>query len=156
MSSRRASTTPPSLATLEASPPTGAEERSSTCAFDLEPASASRGTFTMTLREMTLMRELMREVGAISDMTTVRVTSGPRAHPLAAPIAKFLGARGQLVTATECAVIAARLRDHRDLVHDVASFFVSDPPAGAMLDAWLAKWIDFNERAVHAGGYRAR
>lgn len=122
--------------------------------FHIEATPTSEGgTFSMTMHEITLMRELMREVGAVSD-TRTRATPGPPAHPRAAPLDRFRGNAGQLVTATECGVIASRLREHRDLTHDVASFFAG--PFGAELDAWLAKWIAFNERAATAGGYRVR
>lgn len=114
------------------------------------------GTFAMNGKEMSIMRELMREVGAVSDPMTVRALSGPTAHPDAPPVARFEGNAGQLVHATECAVIAARLREHRSLAQDFASFFAGDWPTGAALDVWLARWIDFNEHAAAAGGYRVR
>ncbi|MFO0683358.1 MAG: hypothetical protein U0234_14970 [Sandaracinus sp.] len=114
------------------------------------------GMFAMNGKEMSIMRELMREVGAVRDPMTVRALSGPTAHPDAPPVARFSGTLGELVLASECAVIAARLREHRSLAHDFSSFFAGDWPTGAALDAWLERWIDFNEHAAAAGGYRVR
>jgi hypothetical protein len=110
--------------------------------------------FTATNSGMSILRELMREVGAVSEPGRPRaMTDGPPVAPLAAPLAKFVRPSPASVTPEECRVIASRLVTHLPIVREVATFF-DDAPSGAELTAWVNAWAAFHARAAELGGHR--
>ena len=109
-------------------------------------------SFDMNVSEMGLMREFMREVGAIVD-SRARSMDEPGVDPQAAPIALFQSNSGQRVSAAQSAIIAHRLTEHFGVVREVASFF-DDAPAGGALRTWVEAWAAFNAQGAAHGGYR--
>ncbi len=109
-------------------------------------------SFHMNSSEMSMMREFMREVGAVA-ASQVRSFEEPATAKGAAAMAKFQSNGGQLVTADECAIIASRLAENRAIISELASFF-DDSPAPAALRSWVQAWVDFNQAAAKRGGYR--
>jgi hypothetical protein len=122
--------------------------------FSFEQETPDRA-FRMTSSEMSMMREFMREVGAVVEPGTKRAMSGPEPIATSAPIQKFKSNDNQLVTPDECRTIAERLVTHVDVILDVASFF-DDAPPGPETRTWVLAWADYNARAAGAGGYRVR
>lgn len=113
-------------------------------------------SYTTSNARMSILRELMREVGAVAEAGVKRaLPDGPPVDPAAPALGKLVRPSREVVTPTECTVIARRLRGHLDVVHEVASFF-DDAPEGPELVAWVSAWADFNERAAALGGYRQR
>lgn len=111
-------------------------------------------TYAVSTARMSILRELMREVGALADPTARRaLEDGPPTDPGAPPIAKYLRHASESVTPDECRVVARRLREHVDVVREVASFF-DDAPRGSELVAWVSAWADFHARAAELGGHR--
>lgn len=105
-------------------------------------------------KRLSLLRELMREVGAMTEPGVERALGdGPALHADAASAATFRHFLEQRITPAECRAIAERLREHLDVVREVATFF-DDAPRGSELLAWVNAWADFNALAAERGGYR--
>ena len=105
---------------------------------------------------MSILRELMREVGAVTDPDVQRaLRDGPPVHPDAASAAMFRHFSEDQLSPAECRAIAERLRAHLDVVREVATFF-DDAPRGSELVAWVNAWADFNALAAGRGGYRRK
>jgi hypothetical protein len=103
---------------------------------------------------MSVMVEVMREVRAIREQGC---DPNWTLLPDGVTHAKFRSNDDHHVTPAECLLIAERLRAglKDGTVIDILSFF-DDAPRGTTGREWIEKWIDYNERAAAAGGYRVR
>jgi len=111
-------------------------------------------SLAMALPRLSILRELLREIGAAAEQGQTRaMQDGPPVDAAAVPIDKLLATSLGVVTPTECRVIAERLRAHVELACEVATLF-DDAPSGHELRAWLAALGDFHEQAADRGGYR--
>jgi hypothetical protein len=119
-------------------------------------AVGGAASYTMTFRQLSLMRELMREVGALADSRERALTDGPPTDAAAPPFEKFACVGSTFITPVECRVIATRLCAYFDeVILEMASFF-DDAPSTHEVRAWVDAWSDFNLRAAELGGYRLR
>lgn len=120
--------------------------------FSFERPDVPRADYRLNSAEMSILVEVMREVGAIREQGCY---PNYTLLPEGVPQAKFQSNGNQHVTPDECRLIARKLRDGlaNGTVTTTLSFF-DDAPYGAEAVRWVEGWIDYNERAADAGGYR--
>jgi hypothetical protein len=111
-------------------------------------------SFAASNAGLAILRELMREVGAVHDPATPRALGQGPPTDLGGPaIQKYVRPSTELVTPSECRVVEHCLLAHLDVVREVATFF-DDAPRGSELTAWVTLWADFHGRAAALGGHR--
>jgi hypothetical protein len=115
---------------------------------------APGASFATSHAGLSILRELMREVGAILDPGTPRALGhGPPTDTSAPAMQKYLRWSTELMTPEECRVVEHRLLDHLNVVQEVATFF-DDAPRRSELTGWVTLWADFHGRAAALGGHR--
>jgi len=120
--------------------------------FSFELPDVPGAYFRLNSAEMSILVEVMRTVGAIREQGCYPSYT---LLPEGVPQAKFQSNSDHHVTPDECRLIVRKLREGlaNGTVTTTLSFF-DDAPYGAEAVRWIEAWIDYNERAAEAGGYR--
>jgi hypothetical protein len=123
-------------------------------AFSFEQPGLPNHHYSMNDAQMSILLEVMREVKAIREQGC---NPNWTLLPDGVTQAKFRSNDNHHVTPAECLLIAERLRvGLKDGTVIATLSVIDDAPHGKKGVAWIEKWIDYNERAAAAGGYRVR